>query len=99
MFLAFTGSASAQTAAKGDAAKGKVVFENAKPACKTCHTAAKNQLTGLSGKTNEELQAWIRTPKEMMAKENKKGLMPAYASAKISDADLADLVAYIKSLK
>ncbi len=98
--LAFAPSALAQTAAKGDATKGKLVFEGTKPACKTCHTETKNPLAkAVTNLTPEQIEAWVRTPKEMIAKENKKGMMPAYTPQKISDNDLNDLVAYLKSLK
>jgi mono/diheme cytochrome c family protein len=83
-----------------DAAAGKAVYDGAKPACKGCHTDVKNPLakTGAEN-TPEELKAWIRTPKEMIAKKTKKGIMPAYAADKISDADLENLVAYMATMK
>jgi hypothetical protein len=34
-----------------------------------------------------------------MAKEKKTGMMPAYPAAKISDADLDNLVAYLATMK
>ena len=83
-----------------DAAAGKVVYDGAKPACKGCHTDAKNPLakTGAEN-TPDELKAWIRTPKDMIAKKGKKGIMPAYPADKISDADLENLVAYMATMK
>jgi cytochrome c553 len=93
--VTFTASAFA-----GDAAAGKTVFEGAKPACKGCHTDVKNPLakTGAEN-TADELKAWIRTPKEMIAKKGKKGIMPAYAADKIADKDLENLVAYMATMK
>jgi mono/diheme cytochrome c family protein len=84
----------------GDATAGKAVFDGAKPACKSCHTDAKNPLakTGAEN-TAEELKAWVRTPKDMIAKKGKKGIMPAYPAEKISDADLENLVAYMATMK
>jgi mono/diheme cytochrome c family protein len=84
----------------GDAAAGKAVFDAAKPACKSCHTDAKNPLakTGADNSA-DELKAWVRTPKDMIAKKAKKGIMPAYPAEKISDADLDNLVAYMATLK
>jgi mono/diheme cytochrome c family protein len=90
----------AASAWAGDAAAGKAVYEGAKPACKTCHTEAKNPLakTGAEN-TPDELKAWVRTPKDMIAKKSKKGVMPAYPADKISDADLENLVAYLATMK
>jgi len=83
-----------------DAAAGKAVFDGAKPACKVCHTDAKNSLAkaGANNKP-EELKAWVRTPKDMMAKRGKTGMMPAFTPEKISDADLDNLVAYLGTMK
>jgi mono/diheme cytochrome c family protein len=88
------------TAEAADAAAGKAVYDAAKPACKTCHTDAKNPLakTGAEN-TADELKAWIRTPKEMITKKGKKGIMPAYGADKISDADLDNLVAHLATMK
>jgi mono/diheme cytochrome c family protein len=84
----------------GDAAAGKAVYEAAKPACKSCHTDTKNPLTKTGAEnTLEELKAWVRTPKDMIAKKGKKGIMPAYAADKITDADLENLVAYMATMK
>lgn len=90
----------ATCALAGDAAAGKVIFDAAKPACKTCHTDAKNPLakTGAEN-SSDELKAWIRTPKEMIVKKAKKGIMPAYAAEKVSDGDLDNLVAYLATMK
>jgi len=84
----------------GDAAAGKAVFDSAKPPCKTCHTDSKNSLAKAGAENSaEELKAWIRTPKDMFAKKGKKGVMPAFPAAKISDADLENLVAYLATMK
>jgi mono/diheme cytochrome c family protein len=88
------------SALAGDAAAGKAVFDAAKPACKGCHTDAKNPLAKVGAENNaDELKAWIRTPKDMIAKKGKKGIMPAYAPEKISDADVDNLVAYLATMK
>jgi mono/diheme cytochrome c family protein len=84
----------------GDASAGKAVYDAAKPACKSCHTDVKNPLAKVGAEnTAEELKAWVRTPKEMIAKKGKKGMMPAYSAEKISDADLENLVAYMATMK
>ena len=80
--------------------KGKAVFESAKPACTACHNAKKNPLDnyGAAGSA-EDAKAWLRTPKEMLQKAGKKGMMPAYSDKKISDEDLEALAQYLASLK
>ncbi len=84
----------------GDAGAGKAVYDGAKPACKGCHTDVKNPLTRAGAEnTPQELAAWIRTPKEMMARKGKTGTMPSYPAARISDGDLENLVAYMATLK
>lgn len=84
----------------GDAAAGKAVYDAAKPACKSCHTDTKNPLAKAGAEnTPEELKAWIRTPKDMIAKKGKKGVMPAYPAEKMPDADLDNMVAYLATMK
>jgi cytochrome c2 len=84
----------------GDAALGKKVFETAKPSCKACHTEAKNSLAKVgAANTADEIKAWLRTPKEMMAKKGKTGVKPTFGPDKISDKDLDDLTAYLSTLK
>ena len=41
----------------------------------------------------------MRTPKDMIAKKGKKGIMPVYGPDKITDADLENLVAYMATMK
>jgi mono/diheme cytochrome c family protein len=100
LFVAVLAVAFAGSALAADAAAGKTVFEGAKPACKTCHTDAKNPLAKAGADNSaEDLKHWVRTPKDMIAKKGKKGMMPAYGPDKISDADLENLVAYLGSMK
>jgi mono/diheme cytochrome c family protein len=88
------------SALAADAAAGKAVLDGAKPACKGCHTDAKNPLAKAGADNSaDDLKAWVRTPKDMIAKKGKKGIMPAYTPEKISDADLENLVAYMATLK
>jgi mono/diheme cytochrome c family protein len=80
--------------------KGKAVFDGAKPACKMCHTATKAPLDKIGATAKaEDIKAWIRTPKEQIAKKGAKGTMPVYGTDKVSDADLEALTAYLLSLK
>jgi cytochrome c2 len=100
LLLAATVAGAAVAAHAGDPEAGRAVFQAAKPACKGCHTDAKNPLTRAGAEnTPEELAAWVRTPKDMMAKKGKAGTMPSYPPARISDADLENLVAYMATLK
>jgi len=84
----------------GDAAAGKAVFANAKPPCKSCHNESRNPLTKVgASNTPDEIKAWLRTPKEMMAKKGKTGVKPTFGPDKISDKDLDDLAAYLSTMK
>ncbi len=89
-------------AAKGDAEKGKKVFLES--GCLACHKAeGKGGVTGpdMSGIgknakwTDAKLTAVIRDPKKALKSEK----MPAYPVDKISAKDLADLLAYMHTLK
>jgi mono/diheme cytochrome c family protein len=98
--VACVAAALAVSALAADAAAGKAVFDSAKPACKGCHTDARNPLARAGAdNTVDELKGWIRTPKDMMANKGKTGMMPAYPADKISDADLENLVAYLAAMK
>jgi len=93
----------ASIAGAADAAqieKGKAVFDNAKPACKTCHNEKKNSLADYGSRGSvEEVKAWLRTPKDQFAKTGKKGAKPTFGPEKISDEDLDALASYLVSLK
>ena len=98
--LAILAVSFAASAFAADAAAGKAVYDGAKPACKGCHTETKNPLTKAGAdNTADDLKAWLRTPKDMIAKKGKKGIMPVYGADKISDADLENLVAYMATMK
>ena len=45
------------------------------------------------------LKAWLRTPKDMMAKKGKTGVKPAFGPDKISDKELDDLAAYLSTMR
>jgi mono/diheme cytochrome c family protein len=90
----------AGVAMAADATKGKAVFDGAKPACKSCHTDTKNPLAKAGADNSaDDLKAWVRTPKDMIAKKKKTGMMPTFGPDKISDADLDALVAYLATMK
>jgi mono/diheme cytochrome c family protein len=88
-------SAQSQDAPAGDAAHGRVVF--LKEACFTCHGrvgegGAYNGPAPVLAQTVlpfEGFQAQIRNPVNDM---------PAYSDAVLSDKDIADIYAFVKSL-
>ena len=95
MLSVATAGAQAQDAPAGDAAKGKAVF--LKEACFTCHGRS-----GQGGAYNgpapilahtalpfEGFKAQVRNPVDDM---------PAYSDAVLSDQDIADIYAFVKSL-
>jgi cytochrome c2 len=96
--IVYTGSVSAQDK-KGDAAKGKDVFEQ----CSVCHnadSAEKKMGPGLKGLFKNAKMANGKAPTEanVKAKINEGGNgMPAYADM-LTDQEKADLIAYLKTL-
>ena len=111
--LALCGSALAaqgtRDMAKGDAAKGKVAFADHK--CATCHKINKDDDKGgkLStiladhvGKlSNADLKSWLTDTAKMEAALPKKPPMPMSGflkMQKLSEADVANLVAYLRTL-
>ncbi|MGO9241232.1 MAG: c-type cytochrome [Bryobacteraceae bacterium] len=96
--LLITGSGAAADK-KGDAAKGKEVFEQ----CSVCHYATTDQkkmgpsLKGLFKKP--KLANGLKVTDENVLKfiNSGKGSMPAFASV-LSDEERANLLAYLKTL-
>src|SRR5258708_39328949 len=87
------------SAQKGDAAKGKVVFEQ----CAVCHNAdsdEKKMGPGLKGLYKKDKLVNGKKPSDatVLAKINEGGNgMPAYKDM-LSDQEKADLVEYLKTL-
>jgi mono/diheme cytochrome c family protein len=85
----------AQDAPAGDAAKGKAVF--LKEACFTCHGRV-----GQGGAYNGPAPVLAQTalPLEAFRAQirNPVNDMPAYSDAVLSDQDIADIYAFVKSL-
>lgn len=86
----------ATTAFAADAAKGKEAFKTNK--CAMCHSIAgvggkMKALDGVGTKLKaDEIKKWIVAPAEMNKDTKKKPV-------KVADADLADIVAYLQTVK
>jgi cytochrome c2 len=99
VFLAVGSFAFAGDDKKGDAAKGKEVFEQ----CSVCHNAdsdEKKMGPGLKGLFKKEKMTSGKAPTEanVKAKINEGGGgMPGYSDT-LSDQEKADLIAYLKTL-
>lgn len=99
LWPAFTGTASAQTAAE----RGVKVYADQR--CALCHAIAgkgnaKGALDGVGSKlTADDIRKWMVSPAEMTkaTKSERKPPMKAYAS--LSKDDLDALVAYMLTLK
>ncbi|MBI4301319.1 MAG: cytochrome c [Chloroflexi bacterium] len=87
-----TPAAGTPTPSGGDATRGKTVFA---ANCTVCHPDGKQgvgpSLIGVTTKlTTQQITTQIR---------NGKNVMPAFSTTQISDAQLADLLAYLATLK
>lgn len=92
----------------GDAAKGKTLFEGT---CAACHGPDAKGLPGLGkdlttsefakGKTDAELVAFIKTGRPASDPLNTTGveMPPKGGNASFTDQDLADIVAYARTLE
>jgi len=89
------GGAQAQDVPAGDAAKGKAVF--LKELCFTCHGRS-----GQGGAYNGPAPILAQTPMPFEGFKaqirNPVNDMPAYSDAVLSDKDIADIYAFVKSL-
>jgi mono/diheme cytochrome c family protein len=78
--------------AQGNAANGKALVESKK--CALCHKADSKlgkPLEQLGGDTDAKIKAALLDPKKTLGPQVK---MPAY---KLTDAEVADIIAYLKS--
>ena len=93
------GSAAVFAAGKGDAAKGKAVFEQ----CGVCHnadTTEKKMGPGLKGLFKKDKMANDKKPTEANVRtqiDDGGNGMPAYKDM-LSDTEKDDLIAYLKTL-
>ena len=82
----------AQGAAAGDATRGKAIF--LKDACYTCHGT-----TGAGGAAGPQLaHGGLNADAIKQQLRNPQARMPSYTEKVLSDAEAADIVAYIQSL-
>ena len=90
--------------AEGDPAAGEEVFANAQPACGSCHTLAAANATQTLGPNLDEVladkdAAFIResivNPGAEVTEGFPDNLMPSDYGDKLSDQELADLVAFL----
>ena len=95
IFLLVVGTASAQDAPTGDVKRGHAAF--LKYQCYTCHgTVGQGAERGAGPKLAPNPFPWagfefqVRTPREDM---------PAYRKPHVSDQELADIYAYLRSVK
>lgn len=105
---AATQAASAPPIPPGDAVRGKTVFEGT---CAACHGTDAKGLPGLGknlttsefakGKTDAELVAFIKTGRPTTDPLNTTGveMPPKGGNTALTDQDLADVVAYIRTLQ
>ncbi len=85
---------SATAWAAGDAAKGKALVDGKK--CALCHKAGSKlgkPMEQLGGDSDAKIKGALLDPKKTLGPEVK---MPAY---QLSDAEVADIIAYLRSLK
>jgi mono/diheme cytochrome c family protein len=91
--LVLAGTASAQTAAQGDPAKGKATFMA--DGCYECHGGV-----GQGGRLTGPRLARTQLPLDAFAQQLRQpsNEMPPYAPGVVSDQDVADIYAYLEAL-
>jgi mono/diheme cytochrome c family protein len=82
----------------GDPQKGKVIFES--QGCNKCHGSLGEGLStpGQKGGVPRIASTSLALSDFVQLVRHPKGQMPAFDSAKVSDSDLADVYAFLKSL-
>jgi mono/diheme cytochrome c family protein len=99
------GTVPQETVAEGDPAAGKAVFNDASPACGTCHTFEAAGTDGTTGPNLDEslegddaatiLEA-IVNPDAEITEGFDAGIMPKTYGEDLSEKQLADLVAFLQ---
>jgi cytochrome c2 len=96
MMVAIGSLTLASMAVAADVEKGKEAYKTAK--CGMCHSIAgtggkMKALDGVGGKLKaDEIKKWVVSPAEMNKETKKKPV-------KVAEADLANIVAYLQTLK
>ena len=84
---------------KGDAAKGQLVFQ--KSTCVMCHPGGENTMEPAHPIKGKAFQAKYQDDKVLEA-TIRQGFqregMPSFSKTAINDSDMADLIAYVRSL-
>jgi mono/diheme cytochrome c family protein len=82
----------------GDGQKGKLIFES--QGCGKCHGSLGEGVStpGQKGGVPRIASTSLALPNFVQLVRNPKGQMPAFDSEKVSDSDLADVYAFLKSL-
>lgn len=100
------GTIQQQTVGEGDPAAGKEVFNAANPTCGSCHTftpAGASGMVGpnldevLKGKDAQFILTSIVNPDAEIAQGFQPGIMPKDYGTKLSQKQLADLVAFLQT--
>lgn len=99
------GTVPQETVAKGDPEAGKAVFNEASPACGTCHTFAAAGTDGMTGPNLDEalegddaaaILESIVDPDAEVTEGFDAGIMPKTYGEDLSEEQLADLVAFLQ---
>ena len=99
------GTIAEQTVAEGDPAAGKEVYASAQPTCGSCHTfepagttasVGPNLDESLQGKDAEYIHEAIVNPDAEIAEGFNEGIMPKDYGEKLSEKQIADLVAFLQ---
>ncbi len=99
------GTVPQETVAEGNAEAGREVFNTAQPGCGTCHTftpAGSNATVGpdldesLQGMDRQQIFDAIVNPDAEIAEGFQPGVMPKDYGQKLSEKQLADLVAFLE---
>ena len=81
-----------------DAAAGEKIFAREK--CTMCHTATRNSLKDVGSKlTADQIKEWLKNPKQAAATAKSTAKPPMRSFEKLQDKDVADLVAYLQTMK
>jgi mono/diheme cytochrome c family protein len=83
----------------GDAKKGSIVFERLQ--CFTCHPGGGNVINParpIKGKAFNKRYPEDAQIADILRQGNPGTAMPAYSTDRLSDSDLTDLIAYVRSL-